>query len=80
MGDPRHVGRKSYNRGTSLRDGLFPRLSSQEFSSTLQPRVQSFCDFGDNFCDGGILPTVHFTYLIKYQDTAADFVLAQIGG
>ncbi|PPQ71315.1 hypothetical protein CVT24_012041 [Panaeolus cyanescens] len=80
MGDPRHVPFQSFDRGTSLRDGLYPRLSSQQYSSTLQSRTQSFCDFGDPFCDGGLLTTVHLTYLDRYQDDAAEFVLDRIGG
>ncbi|KAF9032353.1 cutinase [Panaeolus papilionaceus] len=80
MGDPRHVPFQSFDRGTSLRDGLYPRLSSQQYSSTLQSRIQSFCDFGDPFCDGGLLTTVHLTYLDRYQDDAAAFILQKIGG
>jgi len=80
MGDPRHVVGQSFDVGTSFRNGLFPRLPSQEYSSTLQPRIQSFCDFNDPFCDSGFDTTVHLTYLERYQNQAAQFVLQQIGG
>ncbi|KAF8151720.1 cutinase [Crassisporium funariophilum] len=80
MGDPRHVRGKSYNRGTSFNQGLFPRLSSQEYSATLQPRILNFCDFGDTFCDSGIDTITHLTYLTRYQTTAANFIITQIGG
>ncbi|KAF5310970.1 hypothetical protein D9619_007947 [Psilocybe cf. subviscida] len=80
MGDPRHVPGQSFDRGTSVRDGLFPRLSSQQYSSTLQPRILSFCDFNDPFCDSGADVEVHLTYLDRDQNTAAQFILTQIGG
>ncbi|KAF8160042.1 cutinase [Crassisporium funariophilum] len=80
MGDPRHVSGKSYNRGTSRNQGLYARLSSQEYSATLQPRILNFCDSGDTFCDSGIDTIAHLTYLSRYQDTAANFILSQIGG
>ena len=80
MGDPRHVVGQSFDVGTSLTNGLFPRLPSQQYSSTLQPRIKSFCDFNDPFCSSGVDVTVHLTYLDRYQNTAAQFVLTQIGG
>jgi acetylxylan esterase len=80
MGDPRHVPGQSFDRGTSLRAGLFPRLASQQYSSTLQPRILSFCDFNDPFCDSGADVEVHLTYLDRDQNTAAQFILTQIGG
>ncbi|KAH9480367.1 Acetylxylan esterase [Psilocybe cubensis] len=80
MGDPRHVPGQSFDRGTSLRDGLFPRLPSQQYSATLQPRILSFCDFNDPFCDSGADLEVHLTYLDRDQNTAAQFILSQIGG
>ncbi|TFK41828.1 carbohydrate esterase family 5 protein [Crucibulum laeve] len=80
MGDPRHVNRQPYNKGTALGSGLFPRLSSQQYSSTLQSRIQNYCDFGDTFCDSGLSTVTHLTYLSRYQNTAASFILTQIGG
>ncbi|KAF5358212.1 hypothetical protein D9756_001893 [Leucocoprinus leucothites] len=80
MGDPRHVPLQSFDRGTSIRNGLFPRLPSQRYSSTLQGRIQSYCDFNDPFCDSGLDTIVHLTYLDRYQNQAAQFILQQIGG
>ncbi|KAF8151721.1 cutinase [Crassisporium funariophilum] len=80
MGDPRHNPGKSYDEGTSRRSGLYPRLASQEYSATLQPRINSFCDNGDTFCDSGLSVAVHLSYLDRYQDDAVNFILAQIGG
>jgi len=80
MGDPRHVPGQSFDRGTSLRAGLFPRLANQQYSATLQPRIMSFCDFNDPFCDSGADVEVHLTYLDRDQNTAAQFILTQIGG
>ncbi|KAF9051781.1 cutinase [Panaeolus papilionaceus] len=80
MGDPRHVPDQSFDRGTSTRDGLFPRAANQQYSSTLQPRIMSFCDTNDPFCDSGNDVEVHLTYLDRDQNTAAAFILQQIGG
>lgn len=80
MGDPRHVPGQPFDRGTSLRAGLFPRQPNQQYSATLQPRILSFCDFNDPFCDSGLDLTVHLTYLDRDQNTAAEFILTQIGG
>ncbi|KAJ2933168.1 hypothetical protein H1R20_g3904, partial [Candolleomyces eurysporus] len=83
MGDPRRTKRAPYNLGTAtglLREGMFPRLASQEYSTTLQPRIQNYCDFGDTFCDSGLDTAVHLTYLSRYQTPAANFILTQIGG
>lgn len=80
MGDPRHIPGESFDVGTSQHDGLFPRLASQQYSATLQPRIQSFCDAEDEFCDSGLSLEVHLTYLDRYQTRAADFILEQIGG
>ncbi|KIJ29283.1 carbohydrate esterase family 5 protein [Sphaerobolus stellatus SS14] len=80
MGDPRHVVGQSFDRGTSTLNGLFPRAANQQYSSTLQPRIESFCDFDDPFCASGVDVEVHLTYLDRYQNTAAQFILTQIGG
>ena len=80
MGDPRHVPGLPFDRGTSTNPGLFPRGPDQQFSATLQPRLLSFCDATDKYCDSGDNREVHRTYLDKYQDVAASFVLQQIGG
>ncbi|KDR80063.1 hypothetical protein GALMADRAFT_1177279 [Galerina marginata CBS 339.88] len=80
MGDPRHVPSQTFDRGTSTKAGVFPRAASQQYSATLQPRILSFCDANDEFCDSGNSVQVHQTYLNRYQNTAAAFVLQQIGG
>ncbi|KXN91205.1 Acetylxylan esterase 2 [Leucoagaricus sp. SymC.cos] len=80
MGDPRHVAGQPFDKGTSQRNGLFPRAANQRYSSALQPRIQSYCDFNDPFCDSGIDTEVHLTYLDRYQNRAAQFVLQQVGG
>ncbi|KDR82469.1 hypothetical protein GALMADRAFT_87819 [Galerina marginata CBS 339.88] len=80
LGDPRHIPAQPYDRGTSKNAGLFPRQPNQQYSAILQPRIQSFCDNGDPFCDSGSNLQVHLTYLDRYQDTASQFILQQIGG
>ncbi|EDR02257.1 carbohydrate esterase family 5 protein, partial [Laccaria bicolor S238N-H82] len=79
MGDPRHVPNQPFDKGTSKRAGLFPRQSNQQYSATLQPRIQSWCDTGDPFCDSGAVVSVHTSYLTRYQTAAVDFIVQQIG-
>ncbi|KAF9039102.1 cutinase [Panaeolus papilionaceus] len=82
FGDPRRVGGKSFNKGTSTnRSGLFPRPAALDYTSTLASRIQSFCDSGDPVCDGGLNLNAHAisSYLGKYQSSAVSFVLNQIG-
>lgn len=81
FGDPRHVVNQPYNLGTSFRNGLFPRTSAQlQVLSGLAPRIHAWCDFNDTFCASGFSTTVHLTYLDRYQNAAASFVLGRIGG
>lgn len=83
MGDPRRARGKSYNLGTSrfgLSEGMFPRSLLQEYPAALRPRIQNYCDSGDTFCDSGLDTIIHLTYLSRYQNPAAEFILEQIGG
>jgi hypothetical protein len=81
FGEPRHVVGQPYNRGTSFRNGLFPRTSAQlQVLSGFADRIRAWCDFNDTFCDSGFSTIVHLTYLDRYQNTAASFVLGRIGG
>lgn len=81
FGDPRHVADQPFEAGTSERDGLFPRSAGQlRTLAGFADRIRSFCDSGDTFCDRGLNIAVHSTYLNRYQDDAADFVLDKTGG
>ena len=81
FGDPRHVVNQSFDRGSSLRNGLFPRTSTQlQVLGGFASKIQAYCDALDTFCDSGFSTTVHLTYLERYQTTAAQFVLGKIGG
>jgi len=88
MGDPRHLAGQSYNVGTSSRDGVispfpFPSLSNSVDSYEVSglnslfkqiiPRIQSYCDFDDFFCDSGTSLPVHESYA-KYLEDARIFV------
>ncbi|MFL6125557.1 cutinase family protein [Actinophytocola sp.] len=81
FGDPRHVVDQPFDVGTSNRNGLFPRSAAQlKVLAGLADRIQAFCDSGDTFCDRGANTAVHLTYLNRYRDDAAEFVLGKIGG
>ncbi len=83
FGDPGHVVGQPWDLGTATRNGLFPRGSSQlQLLSAFggSSKVAAWCDFNDPYCASGISLTVHLTYLSRYQNAAASFVLSKIGG
>jgi len=81
FGDPRHVVNQAFDLGTSRRNGLFPRSAAQlQVLGGFAPKIEAFCDANDTFCDSGFSTNVHLTYLNRYQNAAASFVLGKIGG
>jgi hypothetical protein len=81
FGDPRHVTNQAFDLGTSRRNGLFPRTSAQlQVLSGFAAKINAYCDTNDEFCDSGTSLNVHLTYLDRYQNAAAQFVLGKIGG
>jgi acetylxylan esterase len=83
FGDPGHVVGEPWDLGTATLDGLFPRASSQlQLLSAFggASKIAAWCDADDPYCADGVDLTVHLTYLDRYQDAAADFVLSKIGG
>jgi acetylxylan esterase len=82
FGDPRHVPNQPFNLGTSTRNGRFPRSATQlnVLNSTYSGKIAAWCDANDTFCDGGFSLNVHLTYLNRYQNAAANFVLGKVGG
>ncbi len=81
FGDPRHVVNQAFDLGTSTRNGIFPRLNTQlQVLSGFAGLIQAYCDANDTFCDSGFSIQVHLTYLDRYQNAAAQFVLSKIGG
>ncbi len=83
FGDPGHVTGQSWDLGTATRNGLFPRGSSQlKLISAFGGggKIAGWCDSGDPYCASGTNLNVHLTYLNRYQNAAASFVLAKIGG
>ena len=82
FGDPRHVTNQPFNLGTSTRNGRFPRSATQlnVLNSTYAGKIAAWCDANDTFCASGISLNVHLTYLNRYQNAAASFVLGKVGG
>jgi acetylxylan esterase len=83
FGDPGHVVGEPWDLGTATFNGLFPRDGAQvallaAFGGS--SKIAAWCDFNDPFCASGINLTVHLTYLDRYQNAAASFVLGKIGG
>jgi hypothetical protein len=81
FGDPRHVPGQSFDLGTATHNGRFPRSSTQlSVLAGFASRIAAWCDSNDTFCDGGNSVQVHTSYLNRYQNAAASFVLGKIGG
>ncbi|KAL6808864.1 carbohydrate esterase family 5 protein [Trichoderma sp. SZMC 28013] len=78
FGDPTHVANLTYDRGTSVKDGLFNRSSaSVDQCKKYASRIISYCDKGDIYCDAGTNATVHHLYIDRYGDEIVDFVVSQ---
>lgn len=72
-----------WDLGTATLNGMFPRSTSQLQLLTAfggSSKIASWCDSGDPFCASGSNLNVHLTYLNRYQNAAASFVLSKIGG
>ncbi|KAK1826007.1 Alpha/Beta hydrolase protein [Podospora conica] len=74
FGDPSHVAGAGFNRGTSVRDGLFPR---QDIAACdpYTPVIREWCDTGDEFCDRGNNTKTHAGYFGRYMGAAAEFIV-----
>ncbi|KAL6880853.1 carbohydrate esterase [Trichoderma novae-zelandiae] len=78
FGDPTHVANLTYDRGTSIHNGLFNRSSSSiQVCKSYASRIVSYCDTGDIYCDAGTNSTVHHLYIDRYGDEIVDFVVGQ---
>lgn len=83
FGDPGHVVNQPWDLGTATLNGMFARSTSQLQLLTAfggSSKIASWCDSGDPFCASGSNLNVHLTYLNRYQNAAASFVLSKIGG
>jgi acetylxylan esterase len=82
FGDPGHVVSQPWDLGTATLNGLFPRSSAELklLSAFGSSKIDAWCDSGDPFCASGIDLETHLTYLDRYQNAAASFVLSKIGG
>jgi acetylxylan esterase len=83
FGDPGHVAGEPWELGTATLPGMIPRGSAQvallaAFGGS--SKIAAWCDSNDPYCASGNKVIVHLTYLDRYQDAAANFVLGKIGG
>ncbi|CAI7565397.1 unnamed protein product [Penicillium discolor] len=74
FGDPTHIANTTYDRGTSVHNGILARTNNtvcREYSD----RMASWCDKGDEFCDAGHVDGVHDLYLQRYNATMVQYVV-----
>ncbi|KAF4585376.1 carbohydrate esterase family 5 protein [Ophiocordyceps camponoti-floridani] len=76
FGDPSHVANVTYDRGTSIRNGIFNRTSSSvQDCKAFSDRIVSYCDVGDIYCDVGDNKMVHGLYVSRYGAEVQHFVV-----
>ncbi|PHH65026.1 hypothetical protein CDD81_3424 [Ophiocordyceps australis] len=76
FGDPTHVANTTYDRGTSIKNGIFTRdAKSLAVCNKYSSRIVSYCDTGDVYCDTGDIRPVHANYLNRYTDETVSFIL-----
>jgi len=84
FGDPGNIVKQAWDLGTdTASNGIFPRSGTQLQALTsfgAGANTRSWCDTGDPFCASGNNLNTHLTYLNRYQNVAANLVLARIGG
>ncbi|KAJ6445440.1 carbohydrate esterase family 5 protein [Purpureocillium lavendulum] len=76
FGDPTHVANVTYDKGTSIKNGLFERSNASVTTcKQYSDRLVSYCDTGDVYCDGGSNKKVHGGYVGKYGDEVVKYVV-----
>ncbi|KAK1977592.1 cutinase [Colletotrichum cereale] len=79
FGDPTYVVGQPFSKGTSKKNGIFPRQDLSQCQG-LTSRFVSFCDDTDLFCASGDNLTVHLSYFQNPQYTAmaSSFVVQNV--
>lgn len=79
MGDPAHVNTTKFNVGNATNNGYFPRNNSASFDTLgLTPKMQSYCNSNDTYCDNGSSSLVHASYTFVYGAAATKFVVDKV--
>ncbi|KAK2608510.1 hypothetical protein QQS21_002972 [Conoideocrella luteorostrata] len=79
FGDPTHVANVTYNKGTSINNGVFPRKNSDSCLK-YSKIITSWCDTGDIYCDVGNQTAVHGLYFSRYGDDIVKFIVDKAKG
>ncbi|KAL2818713.1 cutinase-domain-containing protein [Aspergillus cavernicola] len=74
FGDPTHIANTSYDLGTSVHNGMFPRTNNT-VCKQYSDRMASWCDKGDEVCDTGHNDAVHGLYIQRYNSTMVEYVV-----
>ncbi|PHH91388.1 hypothetical protein CDD83_643 [Cordyceps sp. RAO-2017] len=78
FGDPTHVANITYDRGTSVKDGIFQRDNGTvRTCEAYADRMVSYCDTGDIYCDSGEDNKVHGLYVPRYGDEVVKYVVGR---
>ncbi|KDN70630.1 putative cutinase [Colletotrichum sublineola] len=79
FGDPTYIANQTFDKGTSQKNGIFPRKDFSQCQS-LTSRFASFCDADDLFCASGGNLTVHLGYFQnpQYEAMASSFIVQNV--
>ncbi|KAK4445699.1 cutinase [Podospora aff. communis PSN243] len=75
-GDPTHSNNDTWNQGTSVNSGIFPRVNLTA-CEPYSDRIQGWCDTGDVYCDRGNNTRVHGSYFANYTDVTVDYIVGK---
>ncbi|KAM7192556.1 Cutinase [Naviculisporaceae sp. PSN 640] len=78
--NPSHVANATFNRGSSTRDGRYPRQNTTAGYAAVAHNMVSYCTIGDEYCDDGNVEGVHQTYQVVYGVAATKFVVEKYYG
>ncbi|KIW52425.1 hypothetical protein PV05_08061 [Exophiala xenobiotica] len=74
IADPTHIANTTYDHGTGVHDGVFPRKNTT-VCNQYSGLMGSWCGANDQYCDSGNNITVHELAPLTYEDDVVQFVV-----
>ncbi|KAM0257680.1 hypothetical protein ACHAQJ_004245 [Trichoderma viride] len=74
IADPTHIANETYDHGTSVHDGVFPRKNTT-VCNQYSDLMGSWCGKNDRFCDSGNNDTIHSLAPLTYATDVVQFVV-----
>ncbi|KIW36239.1 uncharacterized protein PV06_11486 [Exophiala oligosperma] len=74
IADPTHIANTTYDHGTGVHDGVFPRKNTT-VCNQYSGLMGSWCGRGDRYCDSGNNDTIHNLAPLTYDTDVVQFVV-----